>query len=295
MVARGGDDVSADSVVADPPRELSRSIKKQLLPKHHMMVDVAVLAASDSEEHLQRDAKVLLSQPHIRSVAVFEPRGVGLDESRAGVRHVAGDPDLEIIYKESGLSFRLDISQRLSRLSRCQGGRGERERLATLVAPGERVLVLGSGIGITACVLGARSAPAEVLGIERDEVKNEFAMANIRDNKLQRTVRSIAGDLLDMSQLGSFDRICAFLKFQPIENLQPLMGALMPGGTLHYYNHESKEEFSQEPSAVLEAFKALAASHPHLQGEVQLTWRGKVPRKSIAPKFYRVGMDLKIS
>ena len=69
------------------------------LPKHHMMVDVAVLAASDSEEDLQRDAKVLLSQPHIRSVAVFEPRGVGLDESRAGVRHVAGDPNLEIIYK----------------------------------------------------------------------------------------------------------------------------------------------------------------------------------------------------
>ena len=32
-------------------------------------------------------------------------------------------------------------------------------------------------------------------------------MANIRDNKLQRTVRSIAGDLLDMSQLGSFDRM----------------------------------------------------------------------------------------
>lgn len=254
MVARGGDDV-----VADPPRELSRSTKKQLLPKHHMMVDVAVLAASDSKEDLQQDAKVLLSQPHIRSVAVFEPRGVGLDESRAGVRHVAGDPNLEIIYKESGLSFRLDISQRLSRFSRCQGGRGERERLATLVAPGERVLVLGSGIGITACVLGARSEPAEVLGIERDEVKNEFAVANIRDNKLQRTVRSIAGDLLDMSQLGSFNRICAFLKFQPIENLQPLMGALMPGGTLHYYNHESKEEFSQEPSAVLEAFRALAA------------------------------------
>jgi hypothetical protein len=31
----------------------------------------------------------------------------------------------------------------------------------------------GSGIGITACVLGARSEPAEVLGIERDEVKND--------------------------------------------------------------------------------------------------------------------------
>ena len=46
------------------------------------------------------------------------------------------------------------------------------------------------------------------------------------------------------SLIDSAIRICAFLKFQPIENLQPLMGALMPGGTLHYYNHESKEEFS---------------------------------------------------
>ena len=32
-------------------------------------------------------------------------------------------------------------------------------------------------------------------------------MDNIRDNKLQRTVRSITGDLLDMSQLGSFNRM----------------------------------------------------------------------------------------
>ena len=46
------------------------------------------------------------------------------------------------------------------------------------------------------------------------------------------------------SLIDSAIRICALLKFQPIENLQPLMGALMPGGTLHYYNHESKEEFS---------------------------------------------------
>ena len=86
-------------ILKQPEFEGSRHVFVPRLPKHHMMVDVAVLAASDSEEDLQRDAKVLLSQPHIRSVAVFEPRGVGLDESRAGVRHVAGDPNLEIIYK----------------------------------------------------------------------------------------------------------------------------------------------------------------------------------------------------
>eukprot|EP00438_Fugacium_kawagutii_P024155 Skav213840 [mRNA] locus=scaffold315:229356:230129:+ [translate_table: standard] len=257
------------------------------------MVDVAVLTAKDAEEDLERDAQILLSQPHVRSVAVFEPAGVGLDESRAGVRHVAGDPNLEIIYKERGLSFRLDVSKRLSRLSRCQGGRTERERLAKSVVPGERVLVLGSGIGITACVLGA--AMAEVLGIERDAVKNDFALANIHSNKLQGSVHSICRDPLDMSKLHGFDRICAFLKFQAIENLKPLMSALRPGGTLHYYNHESQDTFSKEPTEVLESFRSLALEATGFQGKVKMTWRGKVPKKSIAPKYYRVGMDLQIS
>ena len=56
--------------------------------------------------------EVLLAQPHVRSapllhvfvsdfaeVAVFEPRGTGLESSRVGVRHLLGDPNLEITYK----------------------------------------------------------------------------------------------------------------------------------------------------------------------------------------------------
>ena len=62
------------------------------------MADVAVLSA-DAERGLER-AEELLDEPQVRSVAVFEPAGVGLDPSRVGVRHVAGDPNLEIAYKE---------------------------------------------------------------------------------------------------------------------------------------------------------------------------------------------------
>ena len=46
----------------------------------------------------------------------------------------------------------------------------------------------GSGIGITACVLGARSEPAEVLGIERDEVKND-PLAEHSDGSLPTTAQ----------------------------------------------------------------------------------------------------------
>ncbi|CAJ1338507.1 unnamed protein product [Effrenium voratum] len=255
--------------------------------RYQLMADVAVLSA-DAERGLER-AEELLDEPQVRSVAVFEPAGVGLDPSRVGVRHVAGDPNLEIAYKEQGLTFRLDLSKRLSRLSRCQGGSSERQRLCQLVAPGERVLVLGSGIGITACLIGAHSPCADVLGVERDPVKNDFACANIQLNKLEGKVRSISRNLLDVADLGLFHRICAFLKFQPVENLKPLISALAPEGTLHFYNHESKEQFRSEP-VVMDSFARICGDR-----SVELTWRGRVPRRSIAPNMYRVGMDLRIA
>ena len=45
--------------------------------------------------------------------------------------------------------------------------------------------MVGSGIGVTACVLGGRSCCARVLGIEKDAVKNGFALRNIRGNGLE--------------------------------------------------------------------------------------------------------------
>ena len=66
--------------------------------------------------------------------------------------------------------------------------------------------------------------------------------ANIIANKLEGKVESIAQEPLDVQGLGRFHRICAFLTWQPIENLKPLMDVLLPGGTLHYYNHESEED-----------------------------------------------------
>lgn len=89
------------------------------------------------------------------------------------------------------------------------------------------------------------------------------------------------------------------MKFQPIFNLAPLLRVLAAGGTFHFYNHESQEKFDAEPRAVLKAFNEIRP--------MELIWRGKVPRRSIAPNLYRarhlrstfvstaeVGMDLRI-
>ncbi|CAE7669435.1 TYW1, partial [Symbiodinium sp. CCMP2456] len=193
-----------------PMPRLTRREKKKLWPKHKMMVDVAVLTPQEGLDEAAQ-AQELLKQPHVRSVTLFEPVGTGHDEERVGVRYVAGDPDLNITYKEAGLAFNVDLKRRLSRLSKSQGGIHERERICQLVQPGERVLV-----------------------------KNEFALENIKANKLDGKVSSLCRNSLDVAGLGRFDRICAFLKFQALENLEALVSAMREGGTLHFYNHESK-------------------------------------------------------
>mmetsp|Transcript_31848 Transcript_31848/g.97996 ORF Transcript_31848/g.97996 Transcript_31848/m.97996 type:complete len:207 (-) Transcript_31848:69-689(-) len=204
-------------------------------------------------------------------------------------------------YKEYGLRFRLDLARRLSRLNRSQGGSGERQRLCQQVKPGERVLVLGSGFGLTTCMLAARAPCSEVVGLEPSPVAHEFALSNAKLNKVDGIVRSVHGDPFDpelVSSLGTFDRVSALLPWNrdgellPLsEIVSPAAAAVTPGGALHAYYCETEEEFRRGPG---EALRQMAIA---CQGRrrVELLWRGRVPRSSIGPYVYRVGMDFRLS
>merc|ERR1740121_53179 len=258
-----------------------------------MMGDVAVLSPRGGPAEEAAAAAELLRRPGVRSVAAL----LGADGRRgAGARHVAGDPSLEIVYKEFGLHFRLDLSRHLSRLSRSQGGVDERQRLRGLVQPGERILVLCSRFGLTSCMLGRHTACEEVVGVEPNAVLHESALANIELNRLAGRVSSMLRDPGDLSDLGRFDRVCAFLPFRRDgvrlaldELVAEAVAATAPGGTLHAYVHESEEEFSAGSRAsLLEMARGCAPRG------AELLWRGKVPRKSIGRNQYRVGLDFRL-
>jgi len=278
-------------------RAAEKEARRRSLPKHKMMADVAVLRPE--EGHVEEaDAAQLLELPHVRSVVAYEPAAAGSE--RNGVRYVAGDPNLEITYRERGVSFKLDLTKRISRLNRSQGGVDERKRICDLVQPGERVLVLASGMGLTPCLVARHTKCAEVVGVEKDPMAHDFAQANIQANRLGDRARSVLGDpyTFDLKSLGSFDRVCAFLPFRrdrdgeviPLsENMALGVQVLNPGGTLTCYNHETQEEFTSEPE---EANRSMAVA---CDGRgFELTWRGKVPRRSIGWNWYRVGMDYRL-
>lgn len=256
---------------------------------------VAVLPSQEDSE-AKANAKALLRLPFVRSVAMFEAKG---RERGAGLKPIAGDSSLVITYKEGGLSFRIDLARRLSRLGRSQGGGTERRRLCGLVRDGERVLVLGSGIGLAACILGAHSSCSEVVGVDPSPTANEFADLNIQANRLAATVRTVLGDPFDadfVGSLGAFDRVCAFLPWHRGDRLMPLseiiapsVPVVAPGGTLHCYYLESQDELDAG-SAEVERQLRLACGDRGFR----LTWRGKAPKKSIGPNLFRVASDFEL-
>lgn len=253
------------------------------------MVDVAVLPAQDTDVVKVRAAE-LLRLPHVRSVAVRS------DSSKA-LEWVAGDPNLEITYKEAGLAFRLDLARRLSRLSKSQGSCFERQRVCEQVQEGERVLVLGAGFGLTPCLLARHTPCAEVVAVERDAVAHEYAIKNAEANRVCLKVQNFNREHLDLDGLGDFDRVCAFLSFWNGDELQPLAANMRPpvavlrsGGTLHCYNMETQQDFLNGPGVAEAAMREACGNRGF-----ELMWRGKVPHKSIARSTFRMGYDFRLA
>eukprot|EP00929_Paragymnodinium_shiwhaense_P074506 TRINITY_DN38147_c1_g1_i5.p1 TRINITY_DN38147_c1_g1~~TRINITY_DN38147_c1_g1_i5.p1 ORF type:complete len:281 (-),score=18.13 TRINITY_DN38147_c1_g1_i5:584-1426(-) len=253
---------------------------------------------SSCVEEERAAAAALLKLRHVRTVvAASYELEEDLGRRNASLRWVAGDPSLAIKYKECGLTFHLDLSRRLSRLSRSQGGLEERQRIASQVRPGERILVLGSGFGLTACILGRHTKCAEVVGIDRNAVAHEFAELNVNANHLAAKVFCVHGDPYDPTALGKFHRVCAFLPFHQhgklvsLAELDKIASVIEPGGVLHCYTFESEDQFSS--GGAEQALEQMSEACP--ERSVELLWRGKVPSKTIGPDGFRVGNDFLLS
>ncbi len=85
----------------------------------------------------------------------------------------------------------------------------ERRRVASLVEPGEKVLVMFSGVGPYPLIIAKHSAAASVLGVEKNERAHEYALTNLRLNKKINNVRFLEGDVTGLvaSLTEKFDRI----------------------------------------------------------------------------------------
>jgi tRNA (guanine37-N1)-methyltransferase len=155
-------------------------------------------------------------------------------------RLIAGDPDTEIIHKESGCRFKLDpcVTYFSARES------SERERICSQITGPEDVLVMFSGIGPFPICIAKHNKEANCTGVELNEDAHKYCLENIKLNKVQDRVTAILGDVREVCpSLGKqYDRVLMPLPKGAYLFLNITVPLVKPGGILHFYHWASNDD-----------------------------------------------------
>jgi tRNA (guanine37-N1)-methyltransferase len=224
---------------------------------------------------VQRNVKSVLSKGTER-IGEYRVRNMVL---------LAGDRDTEVIHKESGCYFKVDpvtayFSPREST---------EREKISSQVSPGERVLVMFSGIGPFAICIAKRQPKAQCVAIELNPNAHKYCLENISLNKVGDRVSAVMGDVRQVcpTLVDRFDRVLMPLPMGAYEYLDIAIPMVKPGGTLYFYHWAQRDEpFSEGEKILLQTVRDLGRI-------AEVTERVKVSQYS--PSAWKIRLSTKIS
>ena len=166
-----------------------------------------------------------------------------------GLRLILGDADTEVEHRESGCRFMVDPN--LAYFSTREST--ERERVASLVQPGEEVLVMFSGVAPFPICIAKGVVDAQVTGVEINPDAHRYGLINVKLNKVQDRVRLLLGDVRDVCPtLGKqFDRVVMPLPKGAYEYLDLAISMLRLGGTLHFYHWAPENDMFTEAMVMI--------------------------------------------
>ncbi len=226
---------------------------------HYVHKNVKSVLAKDSERHSEfrlRDFKLL-----------------------------SGDPDVEIIHKESGCRFKFD--PRLAYFSPREST--ERERINLQVTSGEDILVLFSGIGPLPICITKKNPDVMVTAIELNPDAHRYCLENIRLNKVEDRVNAILGDVREIAPNldKQYDRVLTPLPKGAYLFLDIIIPRVKPGGILHFYHWAPEDDrYSEAMNYIREACAKLNRQAEFLDG---------VRVAKYSPRFSKVRLDILIN
>lgn len=250
---------------------LTKSEQGRMRASFDTIGDIAIVEmARGLAKKEKRLAKLLLdSQPGIRVVAKklgahvgrfrHQPLKVIAGERRNGTkRHVRTDHGplrLETVHRESGCCFSLNV--RTCYFSPRMGT--ERLRIARLVRPGENVLVLFAGIAPFSIVIAKHAEPKHVDSVELNPDAHQYALENVRLNKVDGVVTPIRADAAKFLKAcpRKYDRILLAWPGHADSYVDAALRCLKKGGTVHFYDFQARGEFVLAANKVIDACKKL--------------------------------------
>lgn len=263
---------------------LSEDEIQLLVRGYDILGDVAIIIVPEElSPHETAIADAILEASHnIRVVA--KRAGKYSDEYRTiALKKIGGQGGLETIHKEYGM--RLHVDPEKVYYSPRSGN--ERYRIASLVSPGERVLVMFSGIAPFPLMIASNSEAQEITGIEKNPVAHLFALKNLAANRKTSNITLLHGDVKDIIPgiETHFSRIVMPLPQSASDHLELAIRSLAINGWLHFYDFCHVEEFETAVVSVKKTCKYLGK---------EITKYSIHRCGHIAPRKYRICVDAQI-
>ncbi|MBB5347404.1 hypothetical protein JWG42_12240 [Desulfoprunum benzoelyticum] len=252
-----------------------------LVQSYDVVGDIAIIVIPDGllgKKGLIAGA-ILNLHRHIKVVA--RRAGVYDGEFRTLPLEIIGGEDRkETLHRENGV--RLLVNPEAVYYSVRSGN--ERQRIAALVQPGERVLVFFSGIGPYPLVIGRIQPQCRVIGIEKSPIAHAYAVKNLLYNRKITNVRLYEGDVRAVApQLNmTFDRVVMPLPKSAEAFLHSALDSLQCQGRLHFYDMQEKGGFA----ASIEKVEEICRQRGRSLVSATVTVCGHC-----TPRLYRICVD----
>ena len=247
---------------------------------------VAVVEIPDELRSVEQEVAEALMRinKNVSSVLAKESARTG-DYRIRELRLIAGDPDTEVLHRESGCVFRLDprtvyFSPRESR---------ERDRLTETVNDGDDLMVMFSGVGPLPIRITKGRPTVTATAVELNPVANSYCVENIHLNRVSDRVQVFEGDVREVCLgLGkTFNRVMMPLPKGAYKFLDVAVPLLKDGGVIHLYHWVPQEDaFSEAERLISEAAADYGRS-------AEFTGRTRVSQYS--PGTWKVRVDARLS
>lgn len=208
--------------------------KKTGISSFDIVGDIAIFEAQKASKAEMRRMALRIKKAHPRIKTVLARKGERTGEFRlSSLRKVLGK-ETETVHREHGLRFRLDPSKVYfsSREST------ERMHIASMVRPGETVMVLFAGVGPYGIAIASRQPRVgRVYQVEINPQGYEYMKQNIAMNRMSHLVVPILGDARKVCKPfgGKIDRVVMPLPREGHRFLIQVMKCLKKRGFIHFY------------------------------------------------------------
>jgi tRNA (guanine37-N1)-methyltransferase len=216
---------------------------------------IAIIEIRDDVDEKQAAEEIMKKHKNIATVLKKTSERKGVMRKRE-YEFILGDKNTEVIHRESGCRFKLDITKTYFSNREVT----ERQRIADMVKPGENVLVMFGGIGPFAIVIAKRQKEVEkVVSIEINPKAHEYAKENVKLNKLEGKVIPILGDVNKKCNefFYEMDRVIMPLPHEAINYLNLAKRCLKEkGGVIDLYIIEDEDKIEERAKKIAEKIDA---------------------------------------